>query len=122
VEALASQLGLEQELRIEVDVGAAEVLAERAKAALYQIIREALDASIRRGPPSVVSVTVTELEDRTMELVISDDAPGERRRAAFEPITERVNTLNGTIAIESPPQGGTTIRVKLPSYASRFTG
>jgi signal transduction histidine kinase len=67
-------------------------------------------------------VTVTELEDRTMELVISDDAPGERRRAAFEPITERVNTLNGTIAIESPPQGGTTIRVKLPSYASRFTG
>jgi signal transduction histidine kinase len=122
VEELASQLGLEKELRIEVDVAAAEVLAERAKAALYQIIREALDASIRRGPPTVVSVTVTELHDRTMELVISDDAPGERRRTAFEPITERVNTLSGTIEVDSPPEGGTTIRVKLPAYASRASG
>ena len=122
VEALASQLGLEQELKIEVDVSDAEVLAERAKAALYQIVREALHASIRRGPPTVVSVSVKELPDRTMELVISDDAPGERRRAAFEPLTERANTLSGTLEVESGADGGTTIRVKLPAYAARASG
>jgi len=122
VEALASQLGLEQELKIEVDVADAEVLAERAKAALYQIVREALHASIRRGPPTVVSVSVKELPDRTIELVITDDAPGERRRAAFDPITERANTLSGTLDVESGADGGTTIRVKLPAYASRASG
>ena len=122
VQALASQLGLEQRIKIEVDVGRAEKLAERAKAALYQIIREALHSSIRRGPPTQVSVTVEELPDRSVELVISDDAPGERRRAAFEPIAERAHTLSGELEVESGPEGGTTIRVKLPSYAARATG
>jgi signal transduction histidine kinase len=122
VDALASQLGLEQELKIEVDVGAAEILAEHAKAALYQIIREALHSSIRRGPPTHVSVTVAELPDGGLELVIRDDAPGERRRAAFEPIGERAHTLSGELEVESGPNGGTTIRVKLPAYAARSTG
>ena len=122
VQALASQLGLEQRIKIEVDVGRAEELAERAKAALYQIIREALHSSIRRGPPTRVSVTVAELPDRSVELVISDDAPGERRRAAFEPIAERAHTLSGELEVESGPERGTTIRVKLPAYAARATG
>jgi signal transduction histidine kinase len=122
VQALASQLGLEQRIKIEVDVGQTEELAERAKAALYQIIREALHSSIRRGPPTHVSVTVEELPDRSVELVISDDAPGERRRATFEPIAERAHTLSGTLDVESRPEGGTTIRVKLPAYAARATG
>jgi signal transduction histidine kinase len=122
VEALASQLGLEQEIKIEVNVAAAEVLAERAKAALYQIVREALHSAIRRGPPSHASVAVAELPDGSLELVIRDDAPGERRRAAFEPIGERAHTLSGTLEVESGPDGGTTIRVKLPAYAARASG
>jgi signal transduction histidine kinase len=122
VEALASQLGLEHQIKIEVDVTRAEQLAERAKAALYQIIREALHASIRRGPPPNVSVKVEELPDRSIELVIRDDAPGERRRATFEPIAERAHTLSGRLEVEADPEGGTTIRVRLPAYAARSTG
>src|SRR5215210_6981333 len=122
VQALASQLGLEQEIKIEVDVGRAEELAERAKAALYQIIREALHASIRRGPPSHVSVNVDELPDGSIELVIRDDAPGERRRTTFEPLTERAHTLSGKLEVEGGAEGGTTIRVNLPAYAARATG
>jgi signal transduction histidine kinase len=122
VQALASQLGLEHRIKIEVDVAAAEQLAERAKAALYQMIREALHASIRRGPPTNVSVKVEELPDRSVELVIRDDAPGERRRATFEPIAERAHTLSGTLEVEAGPDGGTAIRVRLPAYAARSTG
>jgi signal transduction histidine kinase len=121
VEALASHLGLDQGIRIEVDVTAAEELAERAQAALYQIIREALHSSIRRGPPTSVSVRIVELPDRDVELVIVDDAPGERRRAAFEPISERARTLSGTLEIEGGDEGGTIIRVRLPAYAARPT-
>jgi signal transduction histidine kinase len=122
VQALASQLGLEQEIKIEVDVGRAEELAERAKVALYQMIREALHASIRRGPPSHVSVHVEELLDGGVELVIRDNAPGERRRATFDPIAERAHTLSGKLEVEAGADGGTTIRVKLPAYAARTTG
>ncbi len=119
VDALASQLGLEHQIRIEVEVAAAEQLAERAKTALYQIIREALHSSIRRGPPSRVSVRVSELPDRGAELTIADDAPGERRRAVFEPIRERARTLDGALEVEGGDEGGTTIRVTLPAYAAR---
>jgi len=122
VQALASQLGLEQEIKIEVDVARAEQLAERAKAALYQIIREALHSSIRRGPPTHVAVTVEEFPDRSVELVIRDDAPGERRRSAWEPIRERAHTLSGKLEVEAGADGGTTLRVKLPAYAARATG
>jgi signal transduction histidine kinase len=121
VQALASQLGLEREIQIEVDVDPAEELAERAKVGLYQIIREALHSSIRRGPPTRVSVKVAELVDESIELTISDDAPGERRRAVFEPIEERARTLSGTLDIEAGADGGTTVRIRLPPYAARAT-
>jgi signal transduction histidine kinase len=119
VQALASQLGMEQQIRIEVDVDAADGLAQRAQAALYQIIREALHSSIRRGPPTHVSIHVSELADGGVELVIADDAPGERRRTAFDPIGERARTLSGSLEVDRGEDGGTTVRVKLPAYAAR---
>ncbi|MEX2211185.1 MAG: histidine kinase [Gaiellaceae bacterium] len=119
VQALASQIGLEERIKIEVDVDAAEELAERAKAALYQIIREAVHSSIRRGPPTRVAVRVAELPDRGVELVIADDAPGERRRSTFEPIEERARTVSGTVEVEYGEDGGTTVRVTMPAYATR---
>ena len=83
VQALAEQLGLEHAIQIDVDVAAAESLGEERQAALYQIIREAMSASIRRGPPSRMSVTVTERADGGLVAEIADDAPGERRRSTF---------------------------------------
>lgn len=119
VRALADQLGLEKEIRIELDVEAAEELAERAQAALYQIIREALHGSIRRGPPTRISVRIEARDDGGIEMVIADDAPGERRRATFEPIEERARTLNGQLSVDHGEDGGTTVRVTLPAYAAR---
>ena len=119
VRALASQLGLEREIQIEVDVDAGESLAERAKVGLYQIVREALHSSIRRGPPTRISIELAELPDQGVELSIRDDAPGERRRAVFEPIEERARTLSGTLDVEPGADGGTTVRVRLPSYVAR---
>jgi signal transduction histidine kinase len=116
VQALADQIGIANKLRIEVDVEAAERLAEKIQAALYQIIRESLNQAIRRGPPTRIDVRVIENGDGSIETVISDDAPGERRRRSFEAIEERARTLNGRLAID-PGGEGTTIRVVLPAYA-----
>ena len=51
VQALADELGLRRQIKIDVDVAAAELLGEKVQAALYQIVREALDGAVRRGPP-----------------------------------------------------------------------
>jgi signal transduction histidine kinase len=117
VRALAEQLGLERQLQIELDVEAGEALAEKAQAGLYQIIREALHASIRRGPPTKIEVLVSRTEDGGIETTITDDAPGERRARTYEDIEERARTLRGTIDLRSGDNGGTTVSVVLPPYA-----
>jgi signal transduction histidine kinase len=119
VRALAEQLGLEKEIQIDVEVAPAEQLTEKAQAALYQIVREALHGSIRRGPPTRISVRVVPRDDGAVELLIADDAPGERRKTTFDPIAERARTLNGTLDVERGEDGGTTVRVTLPAYAAR---
>jgi len=119
VQALADQIGIEQQLRLNIDVDAAEALAERAQAALYQIIREALHGAISRGPPTWISVKIDRDADGGFETTISDDAPGERRRAIFDSIAVRARTLNGRVTIDQGEDGGTTVRVTLPPYSAQ---
>ena len=56
--ALADQVGRSHSLRIDLDLDAADELGETAQVALYTIIRELLDQSIRRGPPSRIAVAL----------------------------------------------------------------
>ncbi len=119
VSALAEQVGLAGSIRVELDVEAAEHLAEKAQAALYQIIREALTQAARRGPPTTVRVAVRELEDGGVETLVTDDGTGERRRASFETLEERARPLNGTVEAESSDEAGTTVRVTFPAYSVR---
>lgn len=119
VEALTEQLGLEHQIAFEVDVEAAEALDEKVQAAMYQIIREALHGSVRRGPPTRVLVRLRRRDDGEFELTIDDNAPGERRRAVFDALAERARTLNGTFDVRGGADGGTTVTITLPSYAAQ---
>jgi signal transduction histidine kinase len=119
VKALAEQAGLANRIQIDLDVAAGETLADKAQVALYQIIREALNQAIRRGPPTRMSIAVRARGDDGYEATISDDAPGERRRASFDAIAERVRTLHGRLAVEQGGDGGTTVQVLLPPYVER---
>ena len=119
VGALAQQIGLEHHVQIDIDVAAAEDLTETAQAALYQIVREALHSAVRRGPPTRMSVKVARDASGVVEAAMTDDAPGERRRTAFEPIADRARTLNGRLDVEHDPNGGTKVRVQLPAYLAR---
>ena len=118
VSALADQLGLSNRIQIELEVEEAEALAEHAQVAIYQIIREALHQAIRRGPPTRISVRVGEAAGGGVETVVSDDAPGERRRASFDAIAERARSLSGRMTVD-PVDGGTAVRVVFPSYRVR---
>jgi two-component system NarL family sensor kinase len=116
VNALAQEKGIAHKMKIELDVGAAEVLGERTQAALYQIVREALDGAIRRGPPETFSVVI-EPEQQTLAVTIRDDAPSERRRRSIEVLEERARTLGAVISVDHD-EHGSTMRLVLPMYAA----
>ena len=117
VAALAQDKGIEHGIHVEIDVAAAELLGERAQAALYQIVREALEGAIRRGPPKTFSVRIAHRrDDDSLEVTIHDDAPGERRRRSIEALEERARTLHAKLTFEHP-DAGSTMRLVLPVYA-----
>ncbi len=117
VRALTDQVELAHDVHVELDVDAAQQLAQQTQAALYQIIREAVNQAVRRGPPQTLSVKVRQTEEGGVETLIADDAPGERRRRTLEELEERARTLNGDLTIDHGG-GGTTVRVVLPPYAT----
>jgi signal transduction histidine kinase len=120
VQALADQVELSHRVRVDLDVEAASALAERAQIVLYQIIRESLDAAIRRGPPTRISVAIGEVNGGVVETVITDDGSGERRRRVFEALAERARTLQGTVDVDhSSDDGGTAVRITIPPYTAR---
>ena len=119
VKTFAEQVGLENRIQVDLDVDAADALTEQARVVLYQIIREAVNQAIRRGPPSRIAIRVAIVDDGSVEAVIADDGTGERRRATFDEIEERARTLSGRLNVEAVEDGGTEVRVLLPPYVAR---
>ena len=124
VQALADQLGLERKVRIDLDLGGAALLSEKAEVAVYQILREALEHAVFRGPPTRVAVLVGvdgEAADPAAGILvtIADDGAEERRRGHFASLEERARALNGRVEVARPEGAGTTIQVRLPAYAAR---
>jgi len=116
VTALAQEKGMEHGIEVNLDVAAAEVLGERAQAALYQIVREALEGAIRRGPPKTFDVSVTQDPQGALDVLITDDAPSERRRRSIEVLEERARTLGAALTVEQE-DSGSTMRLVVPVYA-----
>src|SRR5207248_8110415 len=56
--ALAEQVGTANQIRIDLEIEAAERVGQTAQVAMYTIIRELLDQAIRRGPPTRVTVRI----------------------------------------------------------------
>jgi signal transduction histidine kinase len=120
VQALADQIELSHRVRVHLDIGAGDRLADRAQVVLYQIIRESLDSAIRRGPPTRISVKIAEANGGGIETVIMDDGLGERRRRTFEALEERARTLHGHVHVDTgPDRTGTAVRVTLPPYTAQ---
>ena len=117
VQALAEELGLRRQIKIDVDVAAAEQLGEKVQAALYQIVRDALDGAVRRGPPTEIKVVVERTPEGRFVTTVSDDGSQERRREFFDMLAERARTLSGHLAVEQ--EAGTRIVLELPATAAR---
>ena len=122
-EAWARRTGI----RVDVHAPAAERLAPEVESAVYRIAQEALTNVARHSGASRASVTV-ERRDGHLWVAVEDDGrgfdPDAPPRAAGEPaaggglgllgIRERVALLGGTVDVESGPDTGTTLYVRLP--------
>ena len=116
LQALGDDRGGAYGIAVEVDAAAAETLSERTQAALYAIVREALEGAIRRGPPTTFAVRMHPAEaEGGLEIEISDDAPGERRKRSLDVLQERARTLGAALDVDRDDDG-TMMRLVLPTY------
>jgi signal transduction histidine kinase len=100
----------------ELDVAGGDDLGEGAQSGLYQIVRDALDHAVRRGPPTRVTISVAEIAGG-VELRVADDGAQERREAVLDALAERAAELNGTFSSETAADG-TWIAIRLPPSAA----
>ncbi len=119
VAALARRYATRHDVEIELDVDHGDELGEHAQTALYQILREAIDQSVRRGAPTRIEIGLTATAGGGAALVVSDDGPPERRSAVLEALAERAATLNARFSSEIRYPRGSTVRVELPPTAAR---
>jgi signal transduction histidine kinase len=106
-------------LDVLVELDGAETLGKTAEVALYTIIRELIEQSVRRGPPTRIEVTLRPTDEGGVVATVVDDAEPERRRRTFETVVERVKQLHGELDVVAGEGTGTEIRVTLPSYTSQ---
>ena len=111
---------MQREIKISVDVAAAEQLGEKVQAALYQIVREALDGAVRRGPPTEIEITVERTPEGRFVTTIADDGSQERRREFFDMLAERARTLSGRLVGRAA--GGDANRPRAPAERGARVG
>ena len=117
VRDLADRVGMRRGIAVTIDLPAADLLGESARSGLYQIVREALDQAMRRGPPRTVSISLTQTGTGGVTLAMTDDGAHERRQVVLDGLAERAEELNGAFSHDRT-ETETTIRITLPPSAA----
>ena len=97
-------------------------LAPRADAEVFRIVQEALQNALRHAQAERLDVRL-DARDGRLALTVADDgvgfdpeAPSVRsRRLGLTSMEERARAVGGTLAIESTPGTGTTVRLEVPA-------
>ena len=93
-----------------------EPLPRPVEAAVYFVTAEALTNVAKYAQAECAAVNLA-VADGCVHLEISDDGVGGADTTGgtgLSGLCDRVEALDGTIAIESPPGGGTAVRVQIP--------
>jgi signal transduction histidine kinase len=112
-DALAA-LAKDLPLPIDVNVTGSQ-LPERVAVAAYFVCAEALANVAKHAAGARVAVTVTLAEDR-IRVVVADDVGGAdpERGSGLRGLADRVETVGGTLRVESVPGRGTCLAAEIP--------
>lgn len=110
--------------RVELDLGAADLLSETHRTLAFRIVQEAVANIVRHADPRLVTITAT-ARDGEVSLVVRDDGCG------FDPVAgrpgvaeghlglaaaeERASLGGGRLVVDSAPGAGTTLTLTLPA-------
>jgi PAS domain S-box-containing protein len=93
-----------------------ERLSADVEAATYYVVAESLTNVAKYARATSAQVTVSQL-DGALVVTVTDDGIGGAdpdKGSGLRGLADRVAVLEGTLEVDSPPRGGTTIRAELP--------
>jgi signal transduction histidine kinase len=101
---------------VALDIRLSRRPSERVEIAAYYVVAEMLANAAKHADAARVCVTA-EVHDGTLRVRVGDDGIGGAdagRGSGLVGLADRVEALGGTIALDSPPGGGTTLVAELP--------
>ena len=115
LEAALESLASRAPLPVEID-GPHVSLPAPVEAAAYYVVSEALANVTKYAQASSVKVTVEQANGCALVEVADDGVGGAdpRRGSGLRGLADRVASLNGKLAIDSPPGAGTRVRAEIP--------
>ena len=97
-------------------------LGETVNIALYRLVQEALTNVSRHASASRVRIRLDRPDEGGLRIELSDDgsgsaSPWQSDGVGLLGMRQRVESLGGTLRVETRPQGGFTVSAKLPAEA-----
>lgn len=116
VSALADEVQRNHRVEVVLDVDAAAAMSPDDQVFLYQIVREAVQNSLKHAGPGRIAVAVTGTPEQGFHVTVRDDGAGFAGAAdddlphhGMASMRERARILGSRLQVESVPGGGTTI-------------
>jgi signal transduction histidine kinase len=112
LEGLAARSPVPVDLRV-----SQERMSAAAEAAIYFTVAEALTNVAKHAHATAVRIHV-DIQDSVLTAVVTDDGIGGADASCgsgLRGLADRLDALGGTLTIDSPPGGGTTIRASVPA-------
>jgi signal transduction histidine kinase len=115
LEAAVDALGRRAAIPVTVDARLDRRLLPVIETAAYFLVAEALTNVAKHGGGAGAHLTVA-LEGDWLRVEVTDSGPGgaDPGGSGLTGLRHRVEALDGTLTVSSPPGGGTTIRGELP--------
>jgi PAS domain S-box-containing protein len=120
IRSWCTEFGERQNIEIDFRSDVTIVLPFEIGVCLFRVLQEALHNIVKHSGVKRVDVRLTEHSNQ-IHLRVSDSGKGfdlestmQGKGLGLTSMRERVRLVNGTIAIESKPMGGTTIEVRVP--------
>jgi PAS domain S-box-containing protein len=118
--AALEALALQTPVPVELAILPYRPLPEQIEAAAYYVVAEALANVQKHADARRVLVRVATDDDRVEVTVIDDGTGGaDEEGGGLRGLADRVESLGGTLALESPAGGGTRLRAEIPLGAIR---
>jgi signal transduction histidine kinase len=109
-------------LTVELGVDLAERPPEPVETAAYYTVSEALANVVKHAEACSAAVRVA-CDGGRITVEVADDGAGgadPERGSGLRGLRDRVATLDGRLVVDSPPGGGTVVRVELPLKPARL--